>query len=58
MLGYVRCGLFTIVTCSSVNNTIGAKNTLRIGSVGYALYIGSYLYVDKPISFLKARPMM
>ena len=30
---------------SSVNNTIGAKNTLRLGSIGYALYISSYLYV-------------
>jgi len=30
----------------SVNNTIGAKNTLRLGSLGYALYIGSYLAVN------------
>ncbi|KAH8101515.1 MFS general substrate transporter [Cristinia sonorae] len=30
----------------SVNNTIGAKNTLRLGSIGYALFIGSYLAVN------------
>ena len=27
----------------SINNTIGAKLTLLLGSFGYALYIGSYL---------------
>lgn len=29
---------------SSVTNKIGAKPTLLLGSVGYALYIGSFLY--------------
>lgn len=32
----------------SINNVLGSKVTLLLGSTGYALYIGSYLYV--PIS--------
>lgn len=29
----------------SVTNKIGARPTLLLGSTGYALYIGSFLYV-------------
>lgn len=29
----------------SINNKLGSRLTLLLGSVGYSLYIGSYLYV-------------
>jgi hypothetical protein len=29
----------------TVNNKIGAKRTLLFGTLGYALYVGSYLQV-------------
>ena len=35
----------------SINNTLGSRMTLLLGSTGYSLYIGSFLYV-KPIVFL------
>ena len=35
-----------ILFFSSVNNTLGSKLTLQLGSFGYCLYIGSYLAIN------------
>ncbi|KAI0344178.1 MFS general substrate transporter [Trametopsis cervina] len=37
---------FAAFFAGSINNVMGSKNTLLIGSVGYALYIGSYLAIN------------
>ena len=37
------------VFLSSINNVLGSKLTLQIGSCGYGLYIGSFLYVSPVI---------
>jgi len=31
----------------SINNVLGSRLTLLLGSFGYALYVGSYLYVSR-----------
>lgn len=36
----------------SINNVLGSRLTLLLGSTGYALYIGSYLYVSRLLSYL------
>ncbi|KAI0935594.1 hypothetical protein AcV5_003976 [Taiwanofungus camphoratus] len=37
---------FTAFFAGSINNVLGSRLTLLLGSTGYALYIGSYLAVD------------
>lgn len=48
----------TFVPCTyrSINNVLGSKITLLLGSIGYAIYIGSYLYVLLP--FLPLPPSL
>ena len=36
----------------SINNVLGSRLTLLLGSFGYALYIGSYLYASRLLSYL------
>jgi len=31
----------------TINNKLGSRLTLQIGTAGYSLYIGSYLYVSE-----------
>ena len=35
-----------LLTFSSINNKLGSRLTLLLGSIGYALYIGSFLQVS------------
>ena len=35
---------------SSINNVLGSRPTLLLGSIGYALYIASYLYVTNALT--------
>ena len=39
--------LLNVLTTSSISNKLGPRLTLLIGSTGYALYVGSYLYVQQ-----------